>query len=46
MDFIHPIIISGLIDRIFGWDMAIEDYTAALRLKPDYAFSLNTRGVA
>jgi tetratricopeptide (TPR) repeat protein len=29
-----------------GYERAIEDYTAALRLKPDYAFALNNRGVA
>ncbi len=35
---------------VFGvekeYERAIEDYTAALRLKPDYAFALNNRGVA
>ncbi len=29
-----------------GYERAIEDYTAALRLKLDYAFALNNRGVA
>ena len=28
------------------YERAIEDYTAALRLKPDYAFALNNRDVA
>ncbi len=35
---------------VFGvekeYERAIEGYTAALRLKPDYAFALNNRGVA
>ncbi len=35
---------------VFGvekeYERAIEDYTAALRLKPDYAFALNNPGVA
>ncbi len=35
---------------VFGvekeYERAIEDDTAALRLKPDYAFALNNRGVA
>ncbi len=35
---------------VFGvekeYERAIEDYTAALRLKPDYVFALNNRGVA
>ena len=35
---------------VFGvekeYERAIEDYTAALRLKPDYAFALNNCGVA
>ncbi len=35
---------------VFGvekeYEQVIEDYTAALRLKPDYAFALNNRGVA